>query len=159
MAAKKITRKDPIVWRLLKDPRYRVTKDGKLLTRVRPSGDRASLGPWRRAGWVSPSRGGTKVYRRVQYMGEELYEHRIIHAAVYGKLCPYRTVNHDDLNGLNNQPGNIADQATTSENIRHARAFYRRTGMSAAEARANYIRGAGGGRQWRGTSGAHQYRR
>jgi hypothetical protein len=155
MAAKRITSKDSIIWRLLKDPRYRVTKDGRLMTRVRALGNHG-LGPWRRAGWVSPSRGGTKVYRRVQYQGEDLYEHRIVWAATQGSLCPFLTVNHKDLDGTNNHPSNL-ELITTSGNIKHAQAFYRRSGMSAAEAKANWIKGAGGGRRWRGTYGTHSY--
>lgn len=151
MAAKKITRKDRIVWQLLSDPRYRVTPAGQVLTRTHPRGGKG-LGPWRRAGWVSPSREGTKVYRRVQYRGQELYEHRIVLAAVQGSLCPFLTVNHKDLDGCNNHPSNL-ELITASGNIKHALAIYRRSGMSAAEAKAKWTKGTGRNRNW---SGSHR---
>jgi hypothetical protein len=148
MAAKRITRKDSLIWQLLKDPRYRVTKHGQVLTRTHVHGGR-NLGPWRRAGWVSPSRDGTKLYRRLQYKGEELYEHRIVWAATQGNLCPFLTVNHKDLDGCNNHPSNL-ELITASENSIHAFAIYRRSGMSAAEARAKWIKGTGKTRNWSG---------
>lgn len=145
--ARKITEKDPIIMRLLEDPRYKVRADGAILTRARKRGP--GLGPWRRAGWISPSRGGQKLYRRLTYLGHELYEQRIVFAARNGHLCPYSTVNHDDLNGLNNHPVNLGrKQLSHGENIRHARRLYKRMGMSAAEAKQQWIKGlAGAGKQ------------
>jgi hypothetical protein len=137
--ARKVTEKDYLIWRLLQDPLWRVTADGRVETRVH--GRR--VGEWRRAGWVSPSRNGTKLYRRVQYQGEELYEHRIVFAAAYGHLSAYKTVNHKKHVGLENHPHNL-ELVTPAENLRHAKQFYRRSGMSAAEARANWIKAARG---------------
>lgn len=141
MHARKITNKDGLIRELLQDPLYRVTAGGQVLTRTRRGPRGAIFAPWRRAGWVSPSRGGTKLYRRVQYRGEELYEHRIVCAAKLGRLSQFETVNHKDLNGLNNHPRNL-EMVSPGENIQHAQAFYRRSGMSAAEARANWIKGS-----------------
>lgn len=136
MSARKITSKDYLIWRLLQDPLWRVTADGYVLTKTRGNG----VGPWRRAGWISPSRGGTKVYRRVQYRGEELYEHRIVFAACNGFLSPFKTVNHKNLNGITNHPGNL-ELITPEKNVAHAKEFYRRSGLTAAEAKANWIQG------------------
>lgn len=149
MHAHKITEKDDVIWQLLKDPRYRVdTNTGEIFTQCRIGG--TGLGPWRRAGWLSPSREGTKVYRRLQYRGEELYEHRIVWAAKHGFLCPYRTINHKNLNGLDNRPPNL-ELISPGENVSHAVQAYKRMGMSAAEAKAGWIKGAGLDRRWRGT--------
>lgn len=139
-----VTRRDGLIWQLLKDPKWKVTSSGHVLTRSLRGG--TGIGPWRRAGWVSPSRNGTKLYRRVQYHGEELYEHRIVFAALNGFLDQFKTINHKNLNGLKNHPRNL-ELVTPGRNIQHAQEFYRRTGLSAAETKANWIRGAGGGRQ------------
>lgn len=137
MSARRVTTKDYLIWELLQDPDWRVTADGEVHTRRKCSG----VGPWRRAGWVSPSRAGTKCYRRVQFRGEELYEHRIVCAVKDGYLDPQKTVDHDDHNGLNNHPTNLR-QIEPGENTRRARALYRRMGMTAAEAKASWIRAA-----------------
>lgn len=139
--ARKITEKDPIILKLLKDPRYKVRADGRVLTTACRGGH--GIGPWRLAGWVSPSRGGEKLYRRLQYKGHDLYEHRIAVLARGERLSPYETVNHKDLNGLNNGPVNT-EPATPSQNMRHARAMYKRLGMSAAEVKRNWIKGLAG---------------
>lgn len=150
---RKITCKDHLIWRLLQDPFWRVTATGQVQTRRRGG---TGIGPWRRAGWISPSRNGTKLYRRVQYCGEELYEHRIVFAALKGFLSPFKTVNHKNLNGLRNHPGNL-ELVTAGENMQHAKEFYRRSGMSAAEAKARWIRSAGGNRRsnWEGQHGRY----
>lgn len=133
---RRITCKDELILQLLQDPLWRVTAKGRVMTKVRGNG----IGGWRRAGWISPSRNGTKLYRRVQYRGEGLYEHRIVFAALKGSLSPFKTINHKNLNGLNNHPGNL-ELITAGENVQHAKEYYRRRGLSAAEAKANWIRG------------------
>lgn len=146
-AARKVTTRDYLIWRLLQDPDWKV-HGGEVLTRMLRGG--TGRGPWRRAGWVSPSRHGTKLYRRVQYQGEELYEHRIIFAAHYGHLSAYKTVHHIEHVGLDNEPGNL-ELVSPSANIRHSKEFYKRSGLSAAETRANWIKGlAGAGKQHNG---------
>lgn len=147
--ARMITLKDGLIRRLLQDARYKVW-GGRVLTRVRPRG--RGIGPWRRAGWVSPSRNGTKLYRRLQYRGHDLYEHRIVLTKRLGKLCPFMTVNHKDLNGLNNRPRNL-ELVTPGKNLQHAWVAYKRSGMSAAEARANWIKGYNMRSNWRGIKG------
>lgn len=151
MSARKITAKDPLIWQLLSDPNYRVTADGRLMTRIQKYGGprAARIGKWRLAGWVSPSRQGQKLYRRVRYRGEDLYEHRIVFAAREGYLSPFKTVNHPNLDGTDNRQR--LELITPGENVRHAQEFYRRTGMSAAEAKRNWINGRTEARNWRGT--------
>lgn len=151
-SARAITAKDDVIWELLADPLYKVTLEGQLLTR-RPVRSEVAR-EWREAGWISPSRKGTKLYRRVEYRGIQLYVHRIVWAAFYRSLCPQFTVNHIDLNGLNNRPENL-ELISAANNLRHARAIYRRAGMSAAEAKASWISGRGP-RNWRGTHGSQR---
>lgn len=139
-----ITTKDELIWRLLQDPNWRVSKRGKVFTRIHGG---SHVGNWRRAGWRSPSRNGEKLYWRLQYKGVDLYEHRIVWAAFKGHLSPFKTINHKDLNGLNNSPLNL-ELTTPQQNIQHARAFYRRTGMSAREARAHWITARGQHGDW-----------
>lgn len=138
MQKSKITSKDPLIWRLLDDPNYKVTADGRILSRVRARGHIKK--EWKRAGWISRARNGTQQYWRVTYKGERLYGHRIVWASHHGFLCAYRTINHKDLNGLNNDPPNL-ELISASANIRHAKELYRRTGMSGAEAKAKWIQG------------------
>lgn len=139
MTRKMITAKDKYVQRLLSDPYYRVTRTGLILTRFKRR-SRQIADVWRNAGWVSTSRRGTKNYVRVLYKGVYLYAHRIVWAAFNGPLRSDMTVNHRDLNGLNNHIENL-ELVTASENTVHAQTAYRRMGMSAAELRANWKRG------------------
>jgi len=144
MTQKKIATYDRLIWRLLQDPDWKVTADGEVQTRCLRGG--RGRGPWRRAGWVSPSRNGTKLYRRVKYHDQELYEHRIVFAARYGYLSPYKTVNHKNLRGCVNHPQNL-ELVTPAANLRHAAQYYKRSGMSAAEEKANWISSMRGQRE------------
>lgn len=144
-----VTSKDHIIWELLKDPNFRVTTCGRILTRLAPGCSVRTTRRWRPVGWVSCSRGGTKNYIRIRYQGVLLYAHRIVWAAHQGFLCPRRTINHKDLNGLNNAISNL-ELIDPGQNTRHALAIYRHTGLSAAEYKRNWIKGSGGGRNWRG---------
>lgn len=123
-----VTEKDGLIWQLLRDPKFEVTADGRVL--------RYGV----EAGCVYSSRNGTKLYRRLRYKGERLYVHRIIWAALRGFLCSTKTINHKDLNGLNNKPSNL-ELVSPSQNLRHAFEVYRRNGMSAAEAKSNWMKG------------------
>lgn len=138
---KRLTEKDYLIWDLLQDPHFRVTAEGIILTRKLAHG--RGTGPWRRAGWVTPSRGGQKLYRRLTYHGVEIYQHRIVCAKKDGFLDPTLTVDHDDLNGLNNHPSNLR-QILPGKNISLARQAYKRMGLSAAEAKRNWIKGLAG---------------
>lgn len=133
MRRNSVTEKDRFIWLLLKDHRYQITPDGNVLRQLKDQS-------WRLAGWVSPSRNGTKLYRRLEYMGVQLYEHRIVWAASRGFLSSLKTINHKDLNGLNNKIENL-ELITPSQNQRHAKTYYRRAGMSAIEAKANWAKG------------------
>jgi hypothetical protein len=139
MGIGKITAKDRWIWKLLKDPNYRVTERGEILYKG-PHKARGRRG-WRAAGWISPSRHGTKIYRRIQYRGVQLYAHRIVWAFFRGFLSPNQTINHKDLNGLNNAIENL-ELVTASVNTKHARAAYRTNGLTAAELRKNWKRGS-----------------
>lgn len=139
-----VTEKDGLIWQLLKDPDYKVMKDGRVIRRGKE------------AGCVYASRNGTKLYRRLGYKKERLYVHRIVWAAFRGYLSPAKTINHKDLNGLNNDIKNL-ELVTPAQNTRHALGFYRRTGMTAAQQRANWINATGIG-NW-GTSGRTDHRR
>jgi hypothetical protein len=80
-----------------------------------------------------------KKYIRVTYEGIHLYAHRIIWAKFRGYLNPRKTINHKDLNGLNNQLENL-ELITPSQNTKHACEAYRRMGMTALEAKASWAR-------------------
>jgi hypothetical protein len=91
---------------------------------------------------------------RIRYQNVFLYAHRIVWAARHGFLCPYRTINHRDLDGTNNEPRNL-ELIEPGKNLSHAKQLYGRMGMTAAEAKKNWINSAGGGRRvnWRGRNG------
>lgn len=152
MATRKITEKDSWIWKLLKDPNYRVTENGEIHTRFRNGGR-----GWRRGGWITPSRNGTKLYRRITYAGVELYEHRIVAAKKYGRLDPRKTIDHIDFNGLNNHPDNLRE-LDPSLNVQIAKQAYRRLGMSATEAKRNWMNSKTAGAVWRGKNAETEYR-
>lgn len=77
-----------------------------------------------------------------------LYVHRIIFAAFGGRLNSSMTVNHKDLDGLNNNIENL-ELISHGANLRHACEVKRR-GMSGKEAKANWVAGRKVGRNWRG---------
>jgi hypothetical protein len=148
MAAKEITSRDHIVWQILSDPNWRVTPEGHVLT-CTPLRNAKGTAAWRRAGRISISRNGLKRYWRVKYRGVEVYANRIVFAATYGYLSPFETIDHKDLNSLNDHPANL-QSIPPGQNVSDARQAYKRMGMTAAEAKRNWINGKANGYGWKG---------
>lgn len=148
-----ITEKDCIIWAILRDENFKVTKTGILMTKLL-RGCRKSTGPWRPAGWVSESRNGTKNYMRVRYKGVLVYIHRAVFAKFYGYLSKFKTVNHLRLDGTRNAPANL-ELVTPSANLKHALGIYRAKKTTAAEYRQRWIKGSRGAAEqhWRGKDG------
>ncbi len=140
MAKRVITLNDCLIFELLKDPNYRVQKDGRFLTKLEKNGKHVGS-KWRPCGSVNHTRNKTKCYWKVSYKGRLLYAHRIVWAKFKGWLSEALTINHKDLNGLNNKIDNL-EHITPGENLSHAYILknsvkgFRKMGMSAAEARA-----------------------
>lgn len=146
MAKGVITLNDALIFELLRDSNYRVHKNGRILTRLEKNGKVVGR-TWRPCGSINHTRNKTKCYWKVSYKGHLLYAHRIVWAKFKGFLSRALTINHKDLNGLNNDISNL-EHITPGENLSHAYILkksvkgFRKMGMSAAEARA----------AWRGNS-------
>lgn len=150
--ARKIAGKDRLIWQLLKDGHYRVTGDGRVMTNLPRRGGLRRSAEWREAGYPCPSRGGSRAYWRLKYRGQWLYRSRIIFAATNGRLDPRMTVDHINMNTLDDRPQNLRE-LTGADNSREATRFYRVAGITAAELKASWVAG-GQPQHWRGRNAA-----
>lgn len=104
-------RHDSLIEQFLSDDNYKVTPEGKVLSRFNKQGH--PTGVWRQL-LDRPS----KDYSRINYKGKCLAAHRIVYAALIGPLNPALVINH--INGIksDNRPENL-EQVTQSENNHH----------------------------------------
>ncbi len=103
------SRNDHLIDEFLKDPLYKVNKDGTILTKVTENGQGVS-DKWREVGYEKED-----GYVRFRYKGEFLFAHRVIYRKYKGKLKPHLTVNHKNLDNSDNHPGNL-ELMTRNEN-------------------------------------------
>lgn len=108
-----IATNDKFIRKLLKDPNYRVEKDGSVWTRITRTG-KVSVDPnnWRSAGTTVGS------YCHIKYQRKHLTMGRIIYAKFNGPLEKDLVVFHKNGNILDNSSENL-EMGTQSKNNTH----------------------------------------
>jgi hypothetical protein len=116
------SKNDELIEDLLKDPNYKINKDGTVYTRITLNGQGISS-KWRQVGYKKED-----GYVRFRYKGEFLFVQRVIYRAFNGPLDSKKTINHIDLNRSNNHPSNL-EQVTQGNNNKKKRKKYKKEGI------------------------------
>lgn len=103
------SKNDHLIELLLKDPLFKVTKDGKVFSKLTKNGQGIS-DEWREVGYKKED-----GYVRFRYRDNFLFVQRVIYRAFKGEIKSDHTINHIDLDNSNNHPDNL-EQVTQCEN-------------------------------------------
>lgn len=101
IVSKHESRNDRLIGQLLKDPLYKVTKDGKVFSKLTENGQ-GITDEWRELGYKKKD-----GYVRFRYKDEFLFMHRVIYRKFKGELKPNMTINHKNLDNSDNRPSNL----------------------------------------------------
>jgi len=97
---------DKYVEELLDSGEYHVDPQGRVWTNRSVNGwtlkDR-----WRISGSTHKYKSSLTAYIRIRFNKKLIKAHRIVYAALIGKLDPNKSIDHIDGNGLNNHPSNL----------------------------------------------------
>lgn len=126
------SKNDSLINDLIKDPLYKINKDGTIFTRVTTNGQGVSK-TWRSVGYEKDD-----GYVRFRYSGEFLFFQRVIFRKFKGELDATKTINHIDLDNSNNHADNL-EQVTQHENNKKKRKKYRKKKKSAEKIVRAYL--------------------
>lgn len=113
------SKNDHLIELLLKDPLYKVTKDGKIFSKLTKNGQGVS-DEWRELGYRKDD-----GYVRIRYKDNFLFAQRVVFRAHKGELKADHTINHIDLDNSNNHPDNL-EQVTQSDNNKKKHKKYKK---------------------------------
>ena len=116
------SKNDDLIDILLKDPNYKINKDGTIQTRITLNGQGVGK-DWRTVGYQKAD-----GYVRFRYKGEFLFIQRVIYRAFKGPLDKTMTINHIDLDRGNNHPDNL-EMITQGDNNKKKRKKYRKASI------------------------------
>lgn len=95
------SKNDQLIEEFIKDPLYKINKDGKVYTKLTLNGQGISE-EWREMGYEKKD-----GYVRFRYKDEFLFAHRVVYRKHCGKLKKDMTVNHKNLDNSDNRPENL----------------------------------------------------
>ncbi len=109
---------DHLIDDILDNPHYKVTKSGKLMTRISINGQGLmKSNKWREVGKFDKD--GYRVFQpRFDGVKKELKIHRIIYRHFHGELKPHYVVDHINRHKQDNRPSNLR-LVTVAENNRN----------------------------------------
>lgn len=126
MVSKKALREaknDALIEELIKDPLYKINRDGTIFTRITKNGQGVSK-EWRQVGYKKPD-----GYVRFRYKGEFLFVQRVIYRKYIGKLDKNLTINHINLDNSDNRVENL-EQISQRENNNKKRKKYKKAAFN-----------------------------
>jgi len=114
--------KDHLIKKLLKDPLYKIDKDGKIFSKLTLNGQ-GITDNWRELGYKKDD-----GYVRIRYKDEFLFIQRVVFMKFNGPIKPGYTIDHLDKNNSNNHPTNLA-QKTQAENNKNKSKKYKKANI------------------------------
>ena len=116
---KKDSQNDHLIEEVIKDPLYKITKDGKIFCRLTLNGQGVT-DKWRSCEYEKDD-----GYHRMRYKDEFLFVQRVVYRKFKGPLDPKKTIDHLDKNRSNNNPDNLV-QKTQGENNKNKSKKYKK---------------------------------
>jgi len=113
------SRNDALIDQLLKDPLYKVTKEGKVYSKLTKNGQ-GITDEWRELGYKKKD-----GYIRFRYKNEFLFVHRVVYRKYNGELKPHMTINHKNLNNSDNHYKNL-ELVTQKDNNNNKHKTYKK---------------------------------
>ena len=113
------SKNDQLIEEMIKDPLFKVTKEGKIFSKITKNGQGISK-EWRLVGYKKKD-----GYVRFRYKGNFLFAQRVVYRALKDKLKPDFVINHIDLNNSNNHPDNL-EQIIQHENNKKKHKKYKK---------------------------------
>ena len=92
---------DHLIDQFIKDPLYKINKDGTVYTKLTLNGQ-GITDDWREIGYKKKD-----GYVRFRYKDDFLFAHRVIYRKFKGELKSDMTVNHKNLDNSDNHPDNL----------------------------------------------------
>ncbi|MDB4330146.1 HNH endonuclease [bacterium] len=120
--------KDHLISQFLKDPLYKVDKDGRVYSKLTLNGQGVT-DKWRELGYKK-----SDGYVRCRYKDDFLFIHRIVFWKFNGPIKPGFTIDHDDKNNSNNHPKNLI-QKTQGDNNKNKSKKYNKSKKSFSKRR------------------------
>ncbi len=120
------SKNDHLIEQLLKDPLFKVNKDGKIYSKLTKNGQGIS-DEWREVGYKKAD-----GYVRFRYKDNFLFAQRVVYRAWKGELKPDHTINHIDLDNSNNHPDNL-EQIPQGENNKKKHKKYKKNKKASVE--------------------------
>lgn len=114
------SKNDYLIEQLLEDPLYKITKDGKVYSKLTLNGQGITK-DWRELGYVKAD-----GYVRFRYKDEFLFVQRVIYRKFKGELDPTLTINHINLDHSDNHPDNL-EQISQGENNKKKHKKYKKS--------------------------------
>jgi hypothetical protein len=102
MISKLIAKNDYLIRQIIKDPNYKIFKNGKVKTLITVSGKRSVNNIWRE---VCYHKNSHKI--SIKYKNKFLLIHRVLYCKFKGKLNKFLVINHKDSNPYNNKLNNL----------------------------------------------------
>jgi len=120
------SKNDHLIEILIKDPLFKVTKEGKIFSKLTKNGQGVS-DQWREVGYKKAD-----GYVRFRYRGEFLFAQRVVFRAWKGKLKPDHVINHINLDNSDNHPDNL-EQLIQHENNKKKHKTYKKKKKASVE--------------------------
>jgi hypothetical protein len=113
--------KDHLIEQIIKDPLYKIKKDGTIWTKLTLNGQGID-DEWRQMGYEKAD-----GYVRVRYRDDFLFVHRVIFWKFKGPIELGHTIDHKDQDRSNNHPENLYAKTQGDNNKNKSKKYKKKT--------------------------------
>ena len=112
--------KDFLICQIIKDPLYRIDKEGKIWTRLTLNGQGVT-DSWRPCEYIKKD-----GYSRIRYKNDFLFTHRVVFWKFKGPIPKGYTIDHKDKDRSNNKPSNLVAKTQGQNNKNKSKKYNKR---------------------------------